>query len=93
MGRNGTDQRHDESTTKFAVLNSSTCAVWELPRVIVFHMAKFVAAPTTRATVLCHQIAPLCRTSYQAILNDQQSSLFFVGYSAARRLWHFSIVG
>ncbi|EEC44368.1 predicted protein [Phaeodactylum tricornutum CCAP 1055/1] len=66
--------RQIESTTNFAAANSSTCAVWGLPEEIVFHIVTFVAAPTTRATVLCHQIAPLCRASYRALLNNQQSS-------------------
>lgn len=45
---------------------------WDLPDVLLFKIVTFAAAPTNRATVLCHTIAPLCRSSYHKILNGDE---------------------
>lgn len=41
---------------------------WSLPDAVLFHIVSFVAPPTCRATVLCHQIAPLCRAARRTVL-------------------------
>jgi hypothetical protein len=50
--------------------------LWELPDVIIFHIVTFVAPPTERATVLCHDIAQLCHASYRAVLLEEERSLW-----------------
>lgn len=47
--------------------------IWELPEVLVYHIACFVAPQTKRATILCHKIAPLCKASSKAILEETRS--------------------
>ena len=49
---------------------AASLRLWELPDVLLFHTVTFLAAPTHRAAVLCHTIAPLCQDSYQAILQE-----------------------
>lgn len=49
-----------------------TATLWELPDVLLFRIVGFVAAPSHRAAVLCHQLAPLCRASHQNLLRSQQ---------------------
>jgi hypothetical protein len=36
-----------------------TTELWQLPDELLFYLVSFVAAPTHRANVLCHQLAPL----------------------------------
>ena len=48
--------------------------LWELPESLLFYIVSFVAPPTHRAAVLCHQIAPLCRAAYHKILEESTSS-------------------
>jgi hypothetical protein len=50
-----------------------TTELWELPDVLLCYLVSFVAAPTHRATVLCHQLAPLCKASRRAILEEDSS--------------------
>jgi hypothetical protein len=47
--------------------------LWELPDVLLCYLVSFVAAPTHRATVLCHQLAPLCKAARRAILEEDSS--------------------
>jgi len=47
--------------------------LWDLPDAVLFHVISFVAAPTRRASVLCHQIAPLCKAACRAILEEERS--------------------
>ena len=47
--------------------------IWELPEVLLYHIACFVALPTERSTVLCHKIAPLCKAASKAILEESRS--------------------
>lgn len=42
--------------------------LWKLPDAVLFQVVTFVAPPTHRAAVLCHQMAPLSRDASQAIL-------------------------
>ena len=50
--------------------------IWNLPEELIFKVVAFVAAPTNRATVLCHTIAPLCKAAYKKIIpvNDDLTS-------------------
>jgi hypothetical protein len=56
--------------------------IWNLPDVLIFKVLTFIAAPTNRATVLCHSIAPLCQAAYEKILSSQQD-----GNSSDSLLW------
>jgi hypothetical protein len=47
--------------------------IWDLPEVLLYHIACFVAPLTKRAHVLCHDIAPLCRAASRAILDEERS--------------------
>jgi hypothetical protein len=47
--------------------------IWELPEVLLYHIACFVAPQTKRATIFCHKIAPLCKASSKAILEETRS--------------------
>jgi hypothetical protein len=51
----------------------TTFAVWELPEVLLYHVASFVAPQTERASFFCHKIAPLCKASLKAILEEDKS--------------------
>jgi hypothetical protein len=57
--------------------------IWDLPEVLLYHIACFVAPRTKRAHVLCHDIAPLCRAASRAILDDERSV----------HLWHLVLQG
>jgi hypothetical protein len=48
--------------------------LWELPDVILFNITCFCAAPTHRASILCHQIAPLCKSSHRTLLLDERAA-------------------
>lgn len=50
--------------------------VWELPEVLLFHVVSYVDGPTKRATVVCHQLAPLCQSSSKVILKNELSPLW-----------------
>lgn len=52
---------------------AATIQLWELPDVILFNVVRFLAAPTHRANILCHQIAPLCKASQQRLLQDERA--------------------
>ena len=47
--------------------------VWELPEALLYHIATFLAPAAERAGILCHKIAPLCKASSKAILEEQKS--------------------
>lgn len=49
---------------------TSYVQIWNLPEVLLFKIVAYVAAPTNRATVLCHNIAPLCKAAYEKILQS-----------------------
>jgi hypothetical protein len=62
------------------LMDTGTCTpihIWCLPDVLIFKIIAFVAAPTNRATILCHTIAPLCRAAHQKVLpiNEESSSI------------------
>jgi hypothetical protein len=40
----------------------------DCPDMIWFHIIQFIAPPTHRARVICHFLAPLCRTMHQSML-------------------------
>jgi hypothetical protein len=46
----------------------------DLPDVLLLKIVTFIAAPTNRATVLCHSIAPLCQSMYQKIIQSTDTS-------------------
>jgi hypothetical protein len=48
---------------------------WDLPDVLIFRIVTFLAAPTNRAAVLCHTMAPLCRAAYHKILNGDEATV------------------
>jgi hypothetical protein len=50
-----------------------TTELWELPDVLLCYLISFVAAPTHRATVLCHQLAPLSKAARRTILEEESS--------------------
>jgi hypothetical protein len=50
-----------------------TTELWELPDVLLFNVISFVASPTARAHVLCHQLAPLSKAARRAILEEESS--------------------
>ena len=53
------------------------CQIWDaLPDVLLFKIVSYIAGPTYRASVLCHSIAPLCRSSYKAILQQPERLLW-----------------
>ena len=53
--------------------SSEIFPIWELPEVLLYTIAEFVAPPTERASFFCHKIAPLCKPSYEAILEEERS--------------------
>jgi Ankyrin repeat len=58
------------------VTQSSDSAVrqrclWELADILIFKIVSYVAAPTHRATIVCHTLAPLCRAAHRTLLQDE----------------------
>jgi hypothetical protein len=53
---------------------SKAIQIWCLPDVVLFKIVSFAAAPTHRATLLCHTIAPLCSAAFKAILEEEHSA-------------------
>lgn len=51
----------------------SSFRMWELPEVLLYHIACFAAPRTSRAAFLCQQIAPLCKTSYKSVMEEEKS--------------------
>jgi len=49
-------------------------SLWDLPEVLLYHIVTFVAGPTHRASVICHQIAPLSKASYQTLLIEEKKN-------------------
>lgn len=45
--------------------------LWRLPDTVLFHILCFAAPPTHRATVVCHQLAPLEREATETLLRQQ----------------------
>mmetsp|Transcript_18126 Transcript_18126/g.39514 ORF Transcript_18126/g.39514 Transcript_18126/m.39514 type:complete len:325 (-) Transcript_18126:2-976(-) len=56
-------------------LYSVNTAIWELPEILLYRIGQFVCPPTEKASFFCHQIAPLCRASYQSILVEEEKSV------------------
>ena len=54
---------------------TSALHIWNLPDVLIFRVVAFVAAPTNRATILCHSIAPLCKAAYEKILPSHEDNM------------------
>lgn len=44
--------------------------LWALPDVVLFHVLRFCAAPTLRATVVCHQLALTCRSGKERLFES-----------------------
>jgi hypothetical protein len=57
-------------------LSARQIQLWDLPDALLFHIVTYLAPPTLRAGVLCHQIAPLCRASYQKLLVQDERSIW-----------------
>lgn len=49
--------------------------IWEFPDVLLFTIVSYIAAPTHRATILCHRIAPLCKAAYRTLLQDERTAV------------------
>jgi hypothetical protein len=47
--------------------------IWELPEVLLYHVACFASPTTYRAAFLCQKIAPLCKTSYKSVMEEGKS--------------------
>jgi hypothetical protein len=47
----------------------------DLPEILLFRIVSYVAGPTERVSVLCHQIAPLCSIASK-VLREEQSPLW-----------------
>ena len=63
-----------EATMASTHATATAAPLWELPDVLLFKIVSYIAAPTHRATILCHQIAPLCQAAYRALLQDEQAT-------------------
>lgn len=64
------EQAHPQKVDNNNNTSNHVEQLWELPDVILFHIVSFVAPPTLRATVFCHQLAVLCKEAKRAILED-----------------------
>ncbi|GKY92567.1 hypothetical protein MPSEU_000226900 [Mayamaea pseudoterrestris] len=64
----------------------SLSCLWNLPDTILFGIVSFVAAPTNRASVVCHQLAPLNRLCYNQFQNNTilWEAILQEDYGAAR---------
>ena len=71
--------RRKETPASFASSLQPTKAtpfvIWEFPDVLLYHIASFVVPETERAKVLCTKIATLSKSSYRAILGEEENSL------------------
>ena len=47
--------------------------IWELPEVLLYHIACFAAPRTYRAAFLCQKIAPLCKLSCKSLMEEEKS--------------------
>ena len=74
------------ATTNIKSCDDFEFKLWKLPDVILYQVVSFVAAPTHRAHVLCHQIAPLCRDAYHSILESNARSTT-VGSNTSAQAW------
>eukprot|EP00977_Amphora_coffeiformis_P023283 scaffold12881_cov177-Amphora_coffeaeformis.AAC.2 len=61
--RNKQEQEHEEGSL-------SQVVIWKLPDTVLFHILSFVAPPTHRAAVICHQLALLSRDAANTLLRD-----------------------
>jgi hypothetical protein len=52
--------------------SSTVLKIWELPEILLYHIAQFVSPPTKRASFFFQKIAPLCKAAYQSILTDEE---------------------
>ena len=48
-------------------------ALWKLPDAVLFQVVSFVAPPTHRAAVICHQLALLSRDATKTLLRETAS--------------------
>lgn len=64
------DHHHTTSTTNTTTINNNNnvMKIWELPEPILCYILCYIAVPTKRSYVICHQLAPLCKESYQYLL-------------------------
>lgn len=47
--------------------------IWTLPDVLLYHISRFTAPQTERASFFCHMLAPLNKASYKTILDEEKS--------------------
>ena len=73
QGSNERGTLYDVSTAKISSCNP--IAVWQLPEVLLYHIACFAAPPTCRAAFLCQSIAPLCKSAFQSIMKEEEKSV------------------
>jgi hypothetical protein len=51
-----------------STLTMTTISIlWELPEVLLYQIVSFVAGPTHRAHVVCHQLIPLCKSAHYTL--------------------------
>jgi hypothetical protein len=62
-----------KDTVSQTTKNQEPFQIWELPEVLLYNIASFIAPPTKRANFLCHSIAPLCKASHRVILEESHS--------------------
>mmetsp|Transcript_2339 Transcript_2339/g.5362 ORF Transcript_2339/g.5362 Transcript_2339/m.5362 type:complete len:321 (-) Transcript_2339:479-1441(-) len=68
--------KQSAATSGSSPCTKSDCLpLWELPEILLYHIGQFVSGPTERASFFCHQIAPLCRASYESILVEEEKSV------------------
>lgn len=48
-------------------------SIWELPEVLIYHIACFAVPTTYRAAFLCQSIAPLCKSAYKSVIEEEKS--------------------
>ena len=56
--------------------SSYSTLLLDLPDVLLFRVVSFAAAPTERATVVCHQLARLCRAAHQNLFSADRAMLW-----------------
>ena len=71
MSHQQDEQIHDSNASEESPRDTPPMQVWDLPDIILFHVLTFIAPPSHRAAVLCHEIAPLCREAYQTLLRNR----------------------
>ncbi len=65
---------HGDVPSKSLSIKAPTVfSIWELPEVLLYHIACFSVPITYRAAFLSQSIAPLCKSSYKSIMEEEKS--------------------